>query len=102
MGAPAMRVVYSTRAIQDLQRIDAHIAHYTTPGHAYHAYEVLADLRQQTVALADHPGLGRPGQRRGTRFLVMRVGLHTYRCTYRVQRDRVLILTVRDTRQAGS
>jgi len=94
-----LRVVYSTRAIQDLQRIYAHIAHYTTPGHAY---EVLADLRQQTAALVDHPSMGRPGQRRGTRFLVMRVGLQTYRCTYRVQRDRVLILTVRDTRQAGS
>ena len=91
-----MRVVYSTRAIQDLQRIYAHIAHYTSPGHAY---DRLADLRLQIEGLLDNPAMGQRGQRRGERFIIVRAGDQTYRCTYRVRGQTIYVVRNRDTRQ---
>jgi plasmid stabilization system protein ParE len=91
-----MRLVWRARALAQMQSLYAHIAHYTDPAHAY---EVLAEIHQQINALSDHPQLGRRGHQRGTYQLVIRVGLQTYRCTYRISGQTIFIGSIRDTRQ---
>jgi plasmid stabilization system protein ParE len=56
----------------------------------------------QINALADEPGLGRAGRKPGTRFLIVRHHDVTYRATYRVRGQKVLILRVLDTRRQGA
>lgn len=94
-----MRLLWRARALADLRAIFAHIAHYTDPGHAY---ERLADLRMGIERLLDNPDLGRRGDRRGERFIIVRAGSQTYRCTYRVRGQMIYVVRVRDTRRRDS
>lgn len=79
-----------------MRAIFAHIARYTNPGHAY---ERLADLRMGIERLIDNPDMGRRGDRRGERFIIVRSGDQTYRCTYRMRGQPFYIVRVRDTRR---
>ena len=91
-----MRLLWRARALADLRAIFAHIAHYTSPGHAY---DRLADLRLQIEGLLDNPAMGQRGQRRGERFIIVRAGDQTYRCTFRVRGQTIYVVRIRDTRQ---
>jgi plasmid stabilization system protein ParE len=82
-----------------MQSIIAHNAHYAGPARGY---EALAEIHVQINALAHHPGLGRAGPKPGTRYLIVRHHTFTYRATYRVRGQQVIILRVRDTRQQGA
>ena len=91
-----MTLVWRARALTDLRAIFAHVAHYTSPGHAY---ERLADLRLHIELLLDNPEMGRRGERRGERFIIVRAGEQTYRCTYRLRGQTSYIVRIRDTRR---
>ena len=80
----------------DLRAIFAPIAHYSSPSHAY---ERLADLRLQIEGLLENPAMGQRGQRRGERFIIVRAGDQTYRCTYRVRGQTIYVVRIRDTRR---
>lgn len=94
-----MTVVWQALARRDMEKIHAHIAHYAD---AIHAYDTLAAIRTQANDLANHPHRGRTGPKPGTRFIVVAVRGVTYRVTYRVRGQRVVILRVRDTQQQGA
>ncbi|HZS89327.1 MAG TPA: type II toxin-antitoxin system RelE/ParE family toxin [Chloroflexota bacterium] len=94
-----MILVWRARAIAQMRNIYAHIARYTDPAHAY---EVLAEIHQQINGLVDNPQMGRRGHQRGTYQRVIKVGLQTYRCTYRISGQTIYIGSVRDTRQQGA
>ncbi len=94
-----MTIVWKTLAIRDMRKIHAHIARYAG---AAKGYEALADIHLRINALADHPGLGRAGPKPGTRSLLVTHHDATYRATYRVRGQKVIILRVRDTRQQGA
>lgn len=91
-----MRLLWRSRALTDMRAIFAHIAHYTDLGHAY---ERLADLRLEIERLLDTPDMGQHGHRRGERFIIVRSGDQTYRCTYRVRGQMIYVVRVRDTRR---
>ena len=78
-----------------MRAIFAHIARYTDPGHAY---ERLADLRLGVERLLGTPDMGRRGHRRGERFIIVRAGEQTYRCTYRVRGQVIYVVRIRDAR----
>jgi toxin ParE1/3/4 len=92
-------IVWKALARRDMQKIYAHIAQYAG---AARGYATLAEIHLQVNALADQPGLGRAGRKPGTRFLIVTHHDATYRVTYRVRGQRVIILRVRDTRQQGA
>jgi plasmid stabilization system protein ParE len=94
-----MTIVWKALARRDMQEIFAHIARYAGPANGY---EALADIHVQINALADQPALGRAGPKPGTRYLIVRRHDVTYRATYRVRGQKVIILRVRDTRQRGA
>jgi len=94
-----MTIVWKTMAIRDMQQIYAHIASYAG---AARGYEALADIHLRVNALADHPGLGRVGRKPGTRFIIVTRHGITYRSTYRVRGQKVIILRIRDTRRQGA
>ena len=83
----------------DRRAIFAHIAHYTSPGHAY---DRLAELRLHIERLLDNPAMGQLGQRRGERFIIVRAGDQTYRCTYRLRGETIYAVRIRDTRRGDS
>ena len=89
-----MTNLWKALARRDMQQIHAHIAPYAG---AAHAYEALAEIHSQIYALADHPGLGRAGRKPGTRFIIVMYHDVTYRATYRVRGQHVIIPRVRDT-----
>ncbi len=91
-----MTIVWQALARRDMQHIHAHIAHYAGPARAY---EALAEIHTRINALADQPGLGRAGPKPGTRFIIVTHHDRTYRATYRVRSQQVVVLRVRDTRQ---
>lgn len=93
-----MTIVWKEMARRDMQQLYAHIAAYAGPAHGY---EALAEIHVQINALAEAPGLGRAGRKPGTRFLIVTHHDVTYRATYRVRGQQVIILRVRDTRQRG-
>ncbi len=94
-----MRLLWRARATTDMRGIFAHIARYTDPGHAY---ERLAELRMHIELLLDNPDMGQRGERRGERFIIVRAGDQTYRCTYRVRGQSIYIVRIRDTRRRGA
>jgi hypothetical protein len=49
--------------------------------------------------LLDNPAMGQRGQRRGERFIIVRAGDQTYRCTYRVRGQTIYVVLIRDTRR---
>lgn len=94
-----MTIIWKTLALRDMQHIYAHIAHYAG---AARAYEALAEIHIRINTLADHPGLGRAGRKPGTRFIIITHHDVTYRATYRVRGQQVIVLRIRDTRQRGA
>lgn len=94
-----MTVVWRALALRDLRKIYAHIAHHADP---IHGYDTLAAIRTQANSLANFPHRGRAGEKPGTRFIIVTVRDITYRVTYRVRGQSVIILRVRDTRQQGA
>ncbi len=87
-----MTLVWRPRALADLRATFAHIARYTTPGHAY---EMLSDIRVHIERLLDNPDMGQRGERRGERFIIARAGDQTYR----VRGQTIYIVRVVDTRR---
>lgn len=94
-----MTILWKELARRDMQQIYAHIARYAG---AARGYEALAEIHVQINVLADHPGLGRAGRKPGTRFIIVKHHDVTYRATYRVRGQQVVILRIRDTRQRGA
>ena len=91
-----MTVVWKALARRDMQAIYTYIARHAGPATGY---EALAEIHVRVNMLADHPGLGRTGPKPGTRYLIVRHHTATYRATYTVRGQQVIILRVRDTRQ---
>lgn len=91
-----MRLLWRPRAPADMRETFAHIARYTTPGHAF---ETLSDIRVHIEGLLDNPDMGQRGERRGERYIIARAGEQTYRCTYRVRGQTIYIVRVIDTRR---
>ena len=61
------------------------------------AARVYACIRERAAALAEHPGMGRPGRVFGTRELVMEK--YPYTVPYRIQDNEAQILRVFHTSQ---
>ena len=93
-----MTIVWKALARRDMQDIHAHIARHLGPAAGYDA---LAEIHIRVNVLADHPGLGRSGPKPGTRYLIVRHHATTFRATYTVRGQQVIILRVRDTRRQG-
>ena len=82
-----MRLLWSRRALADLQRIADHIA--ADKPQAAQAF--VAAVRQTAGRLERFPLLGRPGTYADTRELVVH---RNYLLTYRVRREEVQVLQV--------
>lgn len=92
------RLIYSTRALDDLERV-ADFLIDTDPA----AAAATVDLITEAVAiLARHPLVGRPAEH-GLRELVISRGRTGYIALYSFEeaQDRILILAVRHQREAG-
>jgi addiction module RelE/StbE family toxin len=92
------RLIYSARALDDLERVTDFLVD-TDPA----AAAVTADLIAEAVAiLAHHPLIGRPAEH-GLRELVISRGRTGYIALYSFEtaQDCVLILAVRHRREAG-
>jgi len=92
------RLIYSARALDDLERVTDFLVD-TDPA----AAAVTADLIAEAVAiLAHHPLIGRPAEH-GLRELVISRGRTGYIALYSFEtaQDCVLILAVRHQREAG-
>lgn len=92
------RLIYSTRALDDLERV-ADFLIDTDPA----AAAATVDLITEAVAiLARHPLVGRPAEQ-GLRELVISRGRTGYIALYSFEeaQDRILILAVRHQREAG-
>lgn len=83
-----MRLRYLSSALNDLRLIHE----YITRDNPAAARRVIAALRQETQALAQHPQLGRLGQLEGTREQVH--SRYPYIIAYRIQRDEIQILGI--------
>ena len=83
-----MRLEWRPLAENDLAEIVAYIA----ADNPQAAYAVLDEIRTQTAALTEHPGMGRPGRIRGTRELV--ITRTPFIAAYRITSDMVSILRV--------
>ena len=92
------RLIYSARALDDLERVTDFLVD-TDPA----AAAVTADLIAEAVTiLAHHPLIGRPAEH-GLRELVISRGRTGYIALYSFEtaQDCVLILAVRHQREAG-
>ena len=92
------RLIYSARALDDLERVTDFLVD-TDPA----AAAVTVDLIAEAVAiLAHHPLIGRPAEH-GLRELVISRGRTGYVALYSFEtaQDCVLILAVRHQREAG-
>ena len=86
-----MRIVWTERAVTDLQKIENHIARERPAA----AQRVAAHLLGSVEHLAEFPHLGKPGPRPGMRSLVA----PPYMISYRVRTDTLQILSVWDGRR---
>lgn len=84
----AMTLVWSRRAIRDLEAVRAYVAQDNPTA----AQKLGLRLEQATTLLLTQPGLGRPGRVHGTRELV--VSGTPYLIPYRVRGQRIEILRV--------
>jgi plasmid stabilization system protein ParE len=92
------RVEVSARALRDLERLFDFIAEAKPTV----AQRQLVSVRAAFALLAEHPLLGRVAER-GRRELVLSRGRYGYVAKYRwlPSEDIVLVLAVRDQREAG-
>ncbi len=81
-----MRISWTRQAIADL----AEIEHYIEQDNPNAAQPVATHLLGSVEHLAEFPQLGRPGQRPGTRQLI----IPPYVISYRVQREHLEILSI--------
>ncbi|MFE0756447.1 type II toxin-antitoxin system RelE/ParE family toxin [Inquilinus sp. NPDC058860] len=84
-----MRVEWQDRAQQDTFEIVAYIDIHNP----FAALAIVGEIRRQVATLAEHPHLGRPGRRRGTRELV--VNGTPYIVAYRIDGNVVRVIHVR-------
>jgi toxin ParE1/3/4 len=84
-----VRVEWQARARQDTIEIIAYIDIHNPIA----ALAALKEIRRQVAALAEHPFLGRPGRRRGTRELV--INGTPYIAAYRIVGEVVQVIRVR-------
>ena len=83
-----MTVLWTSGARSDLIAIFDYIADDNPAA----AAALVDRVEEAVMRLADHPGLGRPGRRQGTRELV--IAGSSYIAVYRVRRDTVQILRI--------
>lgn len=93
-----MRLVYSARALDDLDRLFDFLAEHD-PNVASDAAALIADA---VTVLARHPGMGRP-VRGQLRELVISHGRTGFVALYRVMQrgEQIEVLAVRHQREAG-
>lgn len=84
-----MKIVWLTRARQDLRRIQDYIANDNPKA----ARKVLAVIRAHVSQLRDNPKQAPAGRKRGTRELVNHRYPH-YIVVYKIDNKRILILRV--------
>lgn len=96
-GAPLARVVYSPRALADLERLADFVSAEPDVAH-----RVLALITEAVEMLERHPFLGRPAEA-GLRELVISHGRTGYVALYAIERrrDAVAVLAIRHQREAG-
>ena len=92
------RLIYSARALDDLERVTDFLVD-TDPAAAAVTVDLIADA---VTILAHHPLIGRPAEH-GLRELVISRGRTGYVALYSFEtaQDCVLILAVRHQREAG-
>ncbi len=84
-----MKILWSLKAIQDLDSLRAYIAEESPAGAQRVVLRILHDVED---LLPNHPQMGRPGRVPGTRELV--IPRTPYIVPYRVQRETIQILRV--------
>ena len=84
-----MKILWSLKAIQDLDSLRAYIAEESPAGAQRVVLRILHDVED---LLPNHPQMGRPGRVPGTRELV--IPRKPYIVPYRVQRETIQILRV--------
>jgi toxin ParE1/3/4 len=83
-----MQIAWTRKALGNLADIQAYIEQDQPEA----ARKVAAAIRRTVAYLAQHPHLGRPGRKAGTRELV--VAGTRYIATYQVRDERLVILAV--------
>lgn len=83
-----MQIVWTRKALQHLGAIRAYIERDKPEA----ARAVAAAIRETVSYLAQHPHLGRPGRKAGTRELV--IAGTPYIVPYQVRDDRLILLAV--------
>jgi toxin ParE1/3/4 len=83
-----MRIVWTRKALRHLADIQSYIEQEQPEA----ARRVAAAIRETVAYLAQHPHLGRPGRKLGTRELV--IAGTPYIATYQARDDRLIILAV--------
>jgi toxin ParE1/3/4 len=84
-----MKILWSLKAIQDLDLLRAYIAEESPSGARRVVLRILHDVED---LLPNHPQIGRPGRVPGTRELV--IPRTPYIVPYRIQRETIQILRV--------
>ena len=84
-----MRLKWTQKASRDLEAVKANLRGGDDAGAAN---ATVLELIQQAGALAEHPGMGRPGRVKGTRELA--VAGHPYVVQYIHLNDTVVVLRV--------
>lgn len=83
-----MRLKWTQKATRDLEAVKANLRGDDSGA----ANDTVLELIQQAGALAEHPGMGRPGRVKGTRELA--VAGHPYVVEYIHLNDTVVVLRV--------
>lgn len=83
-----MRIVWTRKALQHLADIQTYIEQDKPEA----ARKVATAIRKTVAYLAQHPHLGRPGRKAGTRELF--IADTPYIVPYQVREDRLIILSV--------
>ena len=83
-----MTILWTSGARSDLIAIFDYIANDNPAA----AAALVDRVNEAVMRLEDHPGLGRPGRRAGTRELV--IAGSSYIAVYRIRRDTVQVLRV--------
>lgn len=93
------RLIWSPRALLDVQRLHRFLAERNTDA----ARRAVAAIRREVKVLAQHPGIGRPvvDLPEAFREWLIDFGDSGYVARYRLGDDEVLILAVRHQREAG-
>jgi len=93
------RLIWTPAALRDLSRLHAFLA----PKNPDAARRAISVIRQGISIVADHPALGRPVAEMVAEFREWPIGFGAggYLVLYRIDRERVVILAVRNARETG-